>query len=422
MKHRVRYVMTSLLRCLFALGCIVVVAVPAFAQYNSGAPWGKDASLDKVVVSIDRTVVFEDIAHYRFGVYVGTGPYEWIQIHRVVREGKQLRPKGTVDGVFLLPGTPQLFEGIFMPPLISAVPPRDHSFAIYLAKNNIDVWGMDWGWSFVPSSTTDFGFMQGWGVDKDAEHVDIALSIARRIRTLTGQGNGRLHLLGFSYGVFVAYAVVGEETQRPPGHRNVKGLIPVDSNFKVSTDSARLANGLSAVAIKTLLDDGVFQIVAGLVDVGLLARSSNNYQPALAAGIPGFVSGYGAIGEQGLNFTDPWLWVDLLVATPYFRTQQAAFDMAAVRCDSFNPYVAAVKFDDHLGKIAVPIFYVGKNAVHGLYAATLTASNDVTQLLVNPPLLNLAHGDLFLAWDAPTVVWSPILDWILAHKSNPEPY
>lgn len=414
--------MTSLPRCLFALGCIVSIAIPASAQYNSGAPWGKDAFLDKVVVSLYRTVVFEDIAHYRFGVWVGTGPHDWIQIHRVVREGKQLRPKGTVDGAFLLPGSPQLFEGIFMPPLISAVPPRDHSFAIYLAKNNIDVWGMDWGWSFVPKSTTNFDFMQGWGVDKDAEHVDIALSIARRIRTLTGQGNGRLHLLGFSYGVHVAYAVVGEETQKPPGHRNVKGLIPVDSNFKVSTDSVRTTNCNNAITSKTFLNNGMFAIMSNSADVGLLARSSNNYQPALARGIPGFVSGYGAIGSQSLYFTDPWLWVDLLVATPYFQTHQAAFDMAAVRCDSFNPNVAAVKFDDHLGKIAVPIFYVGKSAAHGLYAATLTASTDISQLLVNPPLLNLAHGDLFLAWDAATVVWSPILDWILAHKSNPEPY
>lgn len=69
----------------------------------------------------------------------------------------------------------------------------------------------------------------------------------RRIRALTGRGNGRLHLLGFSYGVHVAYAVAGEETPRPPGHRNVKGIIPVDDNFKTAAAGARNNHCNSAV-------------------------------------------------------------------------------------------------------------------------------------------------------------------------------
>ena len=57
------------------------------------------------------------------------------------------------------------------------------------------------------------------------------------------------------------------------------------------------------------------------------------------------------------------------------------------------------------------------------YAATLTASTDISQLLVNPPAYpNLAHADLFLAPAAEDLVWFPILQWMLAHKENPSPF
>lgn len=424
--------MPSFTRFVIAGACIAALALPASAQFNAGAPWGANALAGVTITSTDRTVVHEDIAHYRYRVLVGNGPFDMVQIHRVVREGTPWQPENTLEGAFLLPGMPQFFEGIFMPPNISDAAASDHSLAIYLAQNGIDVWGMDWGWDFVPGDTTDFAFMAGWGVDKDAMHVDHALSIARRIRTLTGQGNGRLHLLGFSYGVHVGYAVANEETQRPPGHRNLKGLIPVDLNFKVSTEGARLNNCAYANAIKTnYLDQGIFHEAWPLRFIGSLALAMpdepspvipglTNYQAAVTIGIPFFVTGT-AGPPPVLAFTNDRLWVDLLATTPDFTTRQSDYDMAAARCD--DDVVAPVSFDDHLSKIALPIFYVGKNAAHGLYAATLTASPDFSQLLVNPPAYpDLAHGDLFLAPAAETHVWFPILEWMLAHKGNPNPF
>jgi hypothetical protein len=286
----------------------------------------------------------------------------------------------------------------------------------------------------VPEETQDFGFMEGWGVAKDAGHVDKALSIARRVRTLTGLGNGRLHLLGFSYGVYVGYAVAGEETQRPPGHRNVKGLIPVDSNFKVSTETARLNNCLTAANIQADLDQGVFHEWLPLRLIGMLAK----YDPDGPSPIPGFdgltnrqvamilgtSAGFvtpAASPPPALEFTDEQVWIDLLVATPDFDPLQAVYDMYAVRCD--DDVMAPVSFDDHLSRVSLPIFYVGKNAAHGLYAATLTASTDITEMLVNPPgYPNLAHGDLFVAPVARDLVWFPILQWMIDHKGNAAPF
>ncbi len=424
--------MLTFLRLAIAGACIAACALPASAQFSAGAPWGENPLVGATITSTDRTVVHGDVAHYRYRVQVGTGPFDVVQVHRVVREAGPWQPTRTLEGAFLLPGMPQFFEGIFMPPNISDAAASDHSFAIYLAQNGIDVWGMDWGWDFVPGDTTDFGFMAGWGVDKDAMHVDKALSIARRIRTLTGQGNGRLHLLGFSYGVSVAYAVANGEAQRPPGHRNLKGLIPVDSNFKVSAEGPRLRNCAYANWIKAdYLDQGIFHERWPLRPIGGLALAMpdepspiipglTNYQAAVTIGIPGFVTG--TVGPPPvLTFTDDALWVDLLAATPDFTTRLSDYDMAAARCD--DDVVAPVSFDDHLAKIALPIFYVGRNAAHGLHAATLTASPDYSQLLVTPPAYpNLAHGDLFLAPAAETNVWFPILEWMLTHGGQPNPF
>jgi len=76
-----------------------------------------------------------------------------------------------------------------------------------------------------------------------------------------------------------------------------------------------------------------------------------------------------------------------------------------------------VSFDDHLGEIAVPVLYVGAVAGagdRGFYTATLTKSKDVNKVIVNRP--RFAHADLFLAKDAETLVWKPILDWIKARR------
>ena len=427
--------MRSWLHRIVAVACVAAFAAPASAQFSLGAPWGADPFAGVEVLSEARDVIHGDIVHYKYQLRMGEGRYDVVQLHRVVREDAKGRARARAGGAFLLPGMPQFFGTIFLPPTISDAADPDHAFAIYLAQNGIDVWGMDWGWDFVPGNEQDFGFMEGWGVAKDAEHVDKALSIARRLRTLTGLGSGRMHLLGFSYGVHVGYAVVGEETQRPPGHRNVKGFIPVDNNFKVSTEGARLNNCANAVHESGLLDQGEFQEWMPLNLIGMLAKTApdepspivpflTNHQAAVFVGIPGFVTGTAAMPPPpfpSLEFTDEQLWIDLLVATPDFQPRQAMYDIYAARCD--DDVIAPVSIDDHLASVSLPIFYVGKNANHGLYAATLTASTDITEMLVNPPdYPNLAHGDLFVAPAARDLVWFPILQWMLDHKGNPAPF
>jgi len=91
-----------------------------------------------------------------------------------------------------------------------------------------------------------------------------------------------------------------------------------------------------------------------------------------------------------------------------------------VHCGAPDP---AAKFAEHLGDIMVPILYMGAAGGFGSwgeYTTTLTASKDVTihivQLLPDEQQSqDFGHADLVAAKDAESLVWQPILDWLVAH-------
>lgn len=58
----------------------------------------------------------------------------------------------------------------------------------------------------------------------DARDLGIALAVARLTRGLTGDGFGRLHLLGWSRGGQIGYAYLDGETRLPPHLRQVRDV------------------------------------------------------------------------------------------------------------------------------------------------------------------------------------------------------
>lgn len=110
-----------------------------------------------------REILWSDVAHYWWDIPVGSGTYDRIRLHRVVRERRPNKPIHTSEAVFLQHGA---FVGFVKFIFGSASPgtPDDHSAAVYLARNDIDVWGIDQNWALVPAGTTDFSFMEDWGI------------------------------------------------------------------------------------------------------------------------------------------------------------------------------------------------------------------------------------------------------------------
>lgn len=93
------------------------------------------------------------------------------------------------------------------------------------------------------------------------------MSIARLIRALTHLVFGRVNLLGFSYGVGVAYAVKGRETRQPKCLRDIKGLMAAEGLVKYAPEDEafRLAACNAALAAKEQLDIGMYQNNNGIV-------------------------------------------------------------------------------------------------------------------------------------------------------------
>ena len=435
--------MKTFMRWGVSVVCVLALALCASAQ-NSGVIQELARALPNVSIRhMDRTVLGEDVVHYRFDVVVGPGKFDVIRLHRVVREKSPYQPIHTVGGVLLLPGSPNFFEAIFMAPLISQATAWDHSIAIFLAKNKVDVWGMDYSWALVPTEQNNLKFMKNWGVERDTRHAEIALSLARAIRGATGQGSSRLELLGFSYGGIVTYAVAGEETQESRFQRHVKGMIILDVAMKLSEEAYRSYYCSMAANDQANLDAGVYSDDSGLFlkslsDLALSAPNdpseiipgTTNYQAALMFGTSTgllngqfwhFVGGY--LDENGipsnLRYTKDRLWLDLLQNIPPHLPMRSNFDTDALFCDAIP-----VAFDDHLSQIAVPILFAGAAGGFGqtgYYSTTLTASTDITKFTVqlqaeDQRAIDFGHADNVLARDADKLVWKPILDWIVAHR------
>jgi pimeloyl-ACP methyl ester carboxylesterase len=420
--------------------CLIPALMPsAVAQTSLASPKGIPQNV--YVRHVERSVLGKDVAHYRFEVVVGPGQFDVIQLHRIVREKYPWQPIHAVTGVLLFPGAPNSFEMIFMEPQISQVPAWDQSITAFLAKNDVDVWGMDYRWSLVPAATTNFDFMKSWGLKRDVDDAKIALSLAHLIRGATGQGFGKLHLLGFSYGTYIAYAIGNQETQLPQLFRNVKGLIAVDWGIVYAPDSSLRSQLCDLMApAQALYDAGIYsEDNSGLKQFGDLARSDpdgtspfeegfTNYQFALFVGasvsyspswhfVGGIFNDSGV--TTGLLYSDPWLWIDVIRAVPPYFTVKADLDTDTVSC-----FDVVAPFDEHLGKITLPILYVGAaggTGRDGYYALTRTASKDITKFTVqlqpdDGQGIDFGHADLFTATNADTLVWQPILDWLVAHR------
>lgn len=397
--------------------------------------------------ALQRRVLTGNVVEYTFDVRVGTGPYDVIGLHRVVREAAPFQPIQTDDSVLLLHGDIWGFRAAFLADTAD-------NFPVHLAQNNVDVWGIDQRWIRVPATETTFTFMKDWGFAHDIKDLYVALSVARGVRLFTGNGFDKMHLLGWSRGGMIGYAYLNAETQVPTGLRNVDGFIPVDIYFKTNDpdfhEAACVRSGVQEGAWST----GAYQNATGSLAqaVAFFATTApadgsqffpdlTNYQAALLLGGATFIisppdqqnvpfyhlTGASFAAEPapsglpvptGLLYSPEPSWLTALQgASPFQPTRQIA-DAELVLCEAQD-----VPFDDHLAEITNPVLYVGAGGgfgEYGIYTTTLLGSTDVTTHVVNlqpaaARAVDFGHSDLFLGTDADTLVWQPILDWILAH-------
>jgi hypothetical protein len=390
------------------------------------------------VMNFDRTLIADNIYHYSFTIHVGSGAYDVIGLHRVVKEKGPFRPIKTQKTFFYQHGDAKDFTGMTLPGTLSPATANDFGIAVYLAKNDVDVWGIDQAWTLVPAEVTDHSFMVDWGLQKQIDDLTIAMSVARFTRLFTGSGFGQLILCGYSSGVATGYALLNDETQRPDFLRNASAFISVDLSIKDGYEPLRAADEAEYYRLKAEYDDGLYGQFIPFNLLAVLARSDPDGDSPV---IPGFTN-----MQSALFFAcGPFLevvsfhyfgatWENDFPSDPEYTTLDQAFDFmeAGVPWEStlfMMDYLALmsdavdVPFDDHLAQIQVPIFNVcpaGGFGELGHYGTTLIGSTDITHLDIQlkadgEHVFDYGHIDVFTAFNAPELVWQPILEWIDSH-------
>jgi hypothetical protein len=379
--------MNSFIRYISAVTFVLVLAMSASAYEINPAE----------LSPVERTEIGEDVVHYTYEVTVDTDAYAKIRLHRFIRETYPYQPIPNLKGVLFLPGGWATIMGVYAASLSSEHVAWDHSLLVYLAKNNIDFWGMDFAWALVPAETEDFHFMKNWTITRDVRHAEAALSIAQSIREYTGQGTSKLILAGHSYGGLIPYGVLSEESQKPAQARNAGGLITVDSGPGVPRDDT--AECPEADNLKSSWDSGTYAADRGLFigRVAWLAESNpegpsdivpgfSNYVAFLFIGANLFIADYKKGVPTGFRFTDPQFAIEGYQGFAPYLPVKALEQMWELLCSHYN-----IQGFEHIDQIDVPVLPIGAGDV------------------------GYGHGDPFAANDAEDLVWEPILDWINAH-------
>ena len=398
------------------------------------------------VLDFEREVLVGDIAHYSWTIRLGDGPFETIGLHRVVRERRPGRPVRARESLFMVHGAGVGFVASFMANSLNDYMPADNSLPVYLASNDVDVWGIDLAWTFIPGDIADFSFAADWGYQREIDDMRVGIRVARLVRLFTGNGWRKLDLLGWSMGEGKGYAYLNEETQRPPGHQNIKGYIAVDGPIK-SDDEAIIAENCEGYeAVMAAREAGEYVDTNGALAqyVAFLATSDpdgespvfpgfTNLQVVLGAltqthlllgGLPAhFHLLTGVFDENffptGLQYVDSQFATDFYSSWVPYQPNRIFLEWSGLGCGEVD-----LVFDDHFADITVPVLYVapgGASGATGSYMATQLGSSDFQSLIVSNnanPFLDIGHVDIFAGYlgiDPQQLVWQPILEWMQEH-------
>ncbi|WP_157775346.1 hypothetical protein [Melittangium boletus] len=400
------------------------------------------------LIDSERRVVDDGIAEYSYTLQLGPGPHELLTLHRVVQEAWPGVPLTPSRSLFLLHGDIWGFRGAFLPGVASAVLPRKPSFAIYLARQGLDVWGIDMRWVNVPAQTTDFTFMRDWNLETHAQDLGTGLAVARYVRGLANRSaDGPMPLLGWSRGAMVGYAYLNAETRASKERQHVSAFIPVDVAFSFGPDAPAqrqdACQGYKTLA--ALQTSGVYADNSGqtLQNLGTYANAApsspsaflpglTNREAALLAGtatyrLQGlpifkwyhFTGGvFSGSTATALSWTHERFFFDTLEQAVPYQSLGEQVESLALWCGT-----PKLPYTDRLKHVKVPVLYVGAEGGTGRfghYSVSQLGSKDVSFHLVQrlqdgARALDFGHADLFLATDADKNVWPRITDWLSRH-------
>src|SRR3990167_3468170 len=169
-------------------------------------------------------------------IQVESGPFDKIGIHRITKNICGCQPATVV----LMPGSNSDFGTSFQ------------KMATFLASRDINVWGIDFRYSFVPDNTnsnpyciaTDCSFFRDQNTNLHLSDLDIVVKMAE----LTSR-DGKVFVGGWSQGAYFAYRYA-------INNPNLKGIIPIDIVYNLDptlTDIADKTRAEIAISVGSRL-------------------------------------------------------------------------------------------------------------------------------------------------------------------------
>lgn len=342
---------------------------------------------------------------------VGSGEFDRIGINRIAKKGCRFR-----STVVMVPGSNSDFSTSFA------------GMAKYLASVGIDVWGIDFRYSFVPDSTDsapycldrDCGFMKDWNTDMHLSDLDLVVKLAELAAL------DKVVLIGFSQGAYFAYRYASRNV------RQLKGMVAMDIAYNLDLANSELIEKVKAEvnARKEKMTQGIYYedvlaekyigelaynnpddqspVIQGLTNrQALLFAVTATYQlPAFS--LPGYRYTQGDL--TGLKYTD----YDFILGRVFdLNSFQSLLPMTGL-------YEQWTEEKPQVPEVAVPLFHIGAEfgfGQYGLYTPeAISKSNpNVKSCLIT----DYGHADLVYSKTAKYEVWEKIVEWVknLKHKN-----
>lgn len=395
--------------------------------------------------AIQREVVAGDVAHYTITIPTGPGTYDRIRVHRVVRETRPGRPLTTVRNLFYQHGDLKDFVGMMLPGLVEPSLPRDFGLAAFLARDNVDVWGIDQDWTLVPESESDVSFMATWGLERARDNLALGIAVARVMRLATGSGGGPMLLAGYSSGDYTAAALLTAESRLPAWLRQVAGYVNIDVPLKSGDPALSAAFLADHAAQEASIAAGQYGVFLPFRTFAELASSAPDEPSPFAPGLTNHqLVAYVTLAPGGTGFPAPvhyWagqfdetgfptgpsltpheVWLDFMKAAITWQPARFFLEYDAFALDPEGGLTSP--FDDRLGDVDVPVLNVEANGGLGTlgdYGMSFLGSHDVQRVLVTDGAvadLDVGHVDLFTWEGSRDLFWRPLSDWIRGHATG----
>ncbi len=358
------------------------------------------------------------------------GSYDRIGVRRVVKEG--IEPEGVV---FILPGTWSNGEQLTSnPPEDKWTADEDHSFALYLANRNFDVYAIDYRTHFVNQylNPPDLGFMAYWGWDQWISDIKEAVELAKAI-----SGAKRVYLAGDSFGgsATMNYASMywkedlkgillrdgGTGTKYPERVTNSFNLTAVIAGMIATGSWANEVGGAPGSIFVMQYADQNPTAPAEFPPGTPLEPTINPYTSLEWTNIqewaafmiymawgPGVVSNiYGGKG-------DPAVMIHIDATFDRYWPSRLSLESAAISDWDNCPYVT-FDFDDHYSEIDVPILAFTSELMGLAYWGPFrsgTANPDFTGIY----LWEYGHLDVYSGEYSAEQVSQPTYQWLMSHR------